>query len=73
MKKTKTIKDKILGYIVNKKPERLSLAEISNNFSFGVEVVGVKKHLEKLLSEGSIKSENISFPEGIKTVYFYED
>jgi hypothetical protein len=68
----KSVRGKILDYVVSKSPERLSANEILDRFILELDYYETVEHLEKLVSNALIKTQNISLPSGIKTVYFYE-
>jgi hypothetical protein len=72
MSKSSSVIDRIYNYLVKKSPERFTLQEMVDHFSFNNDAAIMRFRLEKLLSQGKIKSVNISLPDKITTVYYYE-
>ena len=59
--------------ILNKDPKRrFTVQDVLDKIGFNTDAKTVKAALEKLLSEGQIKSENISKPTGVITVYYVD-
>ena len=68
--KSKSQLDRIEGFITKRKPERFTVQEIVNHFSFNSDAKTIRKKLEILVAANKIKSELKNLPTGLTEVYY---